>query len=139
MSLIYTMLFVYWLEDNRQYADRVRTILAGIEKRGHELCTSAFTVGELLVGPRKKNDSALAQRIREALREPHLRVLPFNEETADRYASILAAFAVSPADAIQLATAGQARVDLFLTNDRKLIGKPIPGIKFIAGLEVGLF
>ncbi len=43
--------------------------------------------------------------------------------------------AVCPADAIQLACAAQAGVDLFLTNDRWLVGKVIPGIQFVVGLE----
>jgi len=34
-----------------------------------------------------------------------------------------------------LACAAVAGTDLFLTNDEKLIGKVIPGIQFIAGLD----
>lgn len=141
MSLIYwdTMLFVYWLEENSQYVERVRAILSGMEKRGDRLCTSSFTLGEVLVGPYKQGDLDLARRIRDVMKEPAVRILPFTEETADRYASIRALHSVSPADAIQLAAAGQARVDLFLTNDRPLVGKVIPGIQFIAGLDVNLF
>jgi predicted nucleic acid-binding protein len=55
------------------------------------------------------------------------------------YASIRATHTVSPADAIHLAAAAQAKVDLFLTNDRKLVGKVIPGVQFVAGLDVNLF
>lgn len=41
--------------------------------------------------------------------------------------------------ACNLASAAEAKVDLFLTNDRKLVGKMIPGIQFIAGLDVSLY
>ena len=46
---------------------------------------------------------------------------------------------VTPADAIHLASAAAAGVDLFLTNDRALQPLLIPGIHFIAGLGVNLF
>jgi hypothetical protein len=41
----------------------------------------------------------------------------------------------SPADAIHLASAAQAGTDLFLTNDKSLVGKIVPGIQFIAMLD----
>jgi predicted nucleic acid-binding protein len=44
-----------------------------------------------------------------------------------------------PADAIHLACAAQAGTDLFLTNDKRLVGKFVPGIQFIAGLDMQLF
>jgi len=43
-----------------------------------------------------------------------------------------------PADAIHLASAAQAGTDLFLTNDKNLIGKVVPGIQFIASLDTQL-
>ncbi len=38
-------------------------------------------------------------------------------------------------NAIQLACAMVARVDLFITNDERLSGKNIPGIQFIIPLK----
>ena len=46
---------------------------------------------------------------------------------------------VSPPDAIHLASAAQAGVELFLTNDHRVRGLVIPGIDFIAGMDVNLF
>jgi uncharacterized protein len=65
-------------------------------------------------------------------------VLPFTAEAADHYARIRSAIAVSPADAIHLACAAQAGVDLFLTNDRGLVGQIVPGIQFIASPDTDL-
>jgi hypothetical protein len=56
-------------------------------------------------------------------------------EAADLYAGIRARQRISAADAIHLACAVQGRTDLFLTNDASLLGKVIPGIQFIAGLD----
>ena len=141
MSRIYwdTMLFVYWLEDNPRYAKRVRHVLSKMNERNDQLCTSSFAVGEILVGPYKTGATEMAQQIRAVFKAPFVEVIPYTLETADYYAGIRAQHGVSPADSIHLACAAQARIDLFLTNDDALVGKVIPGIQFIAGLDSNLF
>jgi predicted nucleic acid-binding protein len=141
LSRIYwdTRLFVYWLEDHPDYAGRVQQIHGKMLERGDRLCTSAFTAGEVLTGGYKRGAAAFLAEVRSFFQSPHLEVIPFTTETADRYARIRAEHRVSPADAIHLATAAQSGVDLFLTNDRALSRLVIPGIQFIAGLDVGLF
>jgi predicted nucleic acid-binding protein len=69
------------------------------------------------------------------LREVVSEVIPFTIEIADHYAQIRGTLGVAPADAIHLACAAQAGTDLFLTNDKRLVGKIVPGIQFIASLE----
>jgi len=133
------MLFVYWLEDHPQHAARMDQIREWMEVRGDTLCTSAFTVGEVLTGPYRSGAIETASRIREAFRSPQIELIPFTPDTADHYAAIRGSHRVSPADAIHLASAAQAGVDLFLTNDRRLQPLAIPGIHFIAGLDVNLF
>lgn len=141
MSLIYwdSMLFVYWLEDHPEFGARLRQIRRRMRERGDVLCTSTFTIGELLVGVLKRRDHVLAGMIDEALRPPTVSTLPFGRATARLYAQVRADHAVSAADAIHLACAAEAGVDLFLTNDRNLVGRIIPGIGFVAGLDVNLF
>lgn len=138
MSLIFwdTNLFVYWLEDHPRLAEKVGRILARMRERQDRLCTSALTIGELLAGPYSRNQEALAKRYREALVPPHVEVLPFTAETADYYARIRTDRTIAPAEAMQLAYAAQAGVNLFLTNDRRLSGKIVPGIQFISDLEI---
>jgi uncharacterized protein len=137
MSHIYwdTMLFVYWLEDHPRYAKRVRQLLEKMKVRQDQLCTSSFAVGETLVGPCKAGSPETVRRIREIFRPPLVEVIPFTPETAELYAGIRAKHGVSAADAIHLACAAQARIDLFLTNEAALIGKVIPGIQFITGID----
>jgi predicted nucleic acid-binding protein len=141
MSLIYwdTMLFIYWFEEHPVHAARIRHILTRMEQRKDTLCTSSFAVGETLVGPCQMGARDVADRIREAFRPPFVQVLPFTVDAANQYARIRAELGVSPTDAIHLASAAQAGVDLFLTNDRKLAGQIVPGIQFIAGLDADLF
>ena len=141
MSRIYfdTMLFVYFIEDHPQYKPRVKSIFASIHRRRDKLCTSVFTVGEVLTGAYKRGAGNLVAEIQDVLRPPTVDLLPFNLETTERYARIRAENRVSPADAIHLASAAQAGVNLFLTHDRSLRKLNVPGIDFIAGLDVNLF
>ena len=141
MSRIYwdTMLFVYWLEDHPGYAARMGQIHKRMEERRDTLCTSAFTLGEVLTGLYKRGAVELAAQVRDVFRAPNIELIPFTPDTADRYARIRANQRVSPADAIHLASAAQSGVNLFLTNDKGLQRLAIPGIDFIAGVDVNLF
>jgi predicted nucleic acid-binding protein len=141
VSRIYwdTMLFVYLLERKQEFAHRVEAIHSRMVERNHGICTSILTIGEVLAGPSKRGATELAADIRKAFLNPRIEILPFNWETAERYAEIRGAHRVSTADAIHLASAAQAGVTLFLTNDRDLHNLVIPGIDFIAGLDVNLF
>jgi predicted nucleic acid-binding protein len=137
MSLIYwdTMLFIYWLEDHEEYGERVSQLRNRMQRRGDRLCTSALTVGELLVAPIKKLDRAVEVSIREFFESGVVEILSFEPGTALGYAQIRAASKVSSADAIHLACAAKRGVDLFLTHDRQLRNLIIPGIQFIDGLD----
>ncbi len=140
MSRVYwdTMLFIYWLEDHPEYARRVDAIHSRMKQRHDQLITGAFTFGEVLAGAYRKGSPQLADEIRSLLRNTVEEVVPFTLETADRYAHIRGTLGVAPADAIHLASAAQANTDLFLTNDKRLLGKIVPGIQFIASLDTQL-
>lgn len=140
MSRVYwdTMLFIYWLEDHPQYAKRVGAIRSRMEERGDQLITGAFTFGEIFAGAYRKGATQVASESRPLLKKIVSEVVPFTIETADHYAQIRGKLGVAPADAIHLACAAQAGTDLFLTNDKRLVGKIVPGIQFIASLEMQL-
>ena len=140
MSRVYwdTMLFIYWLEEHPVFAKRVDEIHQRMEERRDQLITGAFTVGEVLAGPYRKAASPRLDDVRRRLRNAIADIIPFTVETADLYAQIRGTLRVSPADAIHLASAAQAGTDLFLTNDRQLLGKIVPGIQFIATIDTPL-
>jgi len=141
VSRIYwdTMLFIYWLEEHPVFAKRVNEIHHRMEERRDQLITGAFTMGEVLAGPYRKGAAQRLEDVRRRLRNVVADVIPFTLETAERYARIRGTLRVSPADAIHLASAAQAGTDLFLTNDRQLLGKIVPGIQFIATIDTTLF
>jgi len=134
-----TMLFIYWLEDHPDHARRVDSIRSRMEQRHDQLITGAFTFGEVLAGVYRRGTPQLADETRRLLRSVVAEVVPFTLETADRCARIRGTPGITPADAIHLASAAQAGTDLFLTNDKRLVGKIVPGIQFIASLDTQLF
>ena len=138
MSRIYwdSIIFIYWLEDHPQYARRVAEIRSRMKERHDDLITSSFTFGEILAGLyRTPSGDDLATDIRRKLEITVSEVIPFDVAAADHYARIRGRLGVAPADAIHLASAAQANTDLFLTNDKRLLGKIVPGIQFFASLE----
>jgi predicted nucleic acid-binding protein len=141
VSLVYwdTMLFIYWLEAHPKHGPQVQKVRRQMEQRGDELCTSVFTMGEILTGAYKTGHTSEAEQIRKFFEGGSVRILPFNLEAADRYAKMRAQHRVSPADAIHLAAASLAHVDVYFTNDERLKKLLIDGIQFIVGLDGSIF
>jgi predicted nucleic acid-binding protein len=129
------MLFIYLLEAKPGYEEKVKRIYQTMVQREDELCTSVFTIGEVLTGFQKQKDEAGIRGVKKFMLSDEINILPFDLEAADRYSKIRAQTWVSQADGIHLATAAAAGVDLFITNDEELRSLSIPGIKFFADLD----
>jgi predicted nucleic acid-binding protein len=127
-----TNLFVYLFEGG-ELAARVRQVRSRMLERGDQLLTSALTLGELLVKPMEKGEAAV--RDHETTIRQIATVLSFDAASAPRYAAIRADRTIQAPDAIQLACAATAGVDLFITNDDRLSRKHVPDVKFITSLE----
>ncbi len=104
-------------------------------ERGDQLFTSAFAVGEILVKPTETGQREIAERYLAFFRHSAVAVIPFELQTSSRYAAIRGDRSVRPADAIHLACAASAGIDLFITNDDRLSRKTVPGINFLCGLD----
>lgn len=137
MSRIFwdTNLFIYLLEDEGELAERVVALRQRMIERKDELLTSALTVGEILVKPLGAGDERLV-RVYERTIADSATVLPFDQPAAAAYAAVRQTRSIQPADAIQLACAAAAGVDLFITNDQRLSRHVVPGIHFIQSLAV---
>ena len=129
-----TNLFIYLFEDygplSKTTADLRTTMLA----RGDQLLTSTLTLGEILVKPTEQGDMQLCSRYETAIIAASL-ILPFDTKAARIYAALRSDLALRPPDAIQLACAAGAGIDLFVTNDARLQRKQVDGIQFIVPLE----
>jgi predicted nucleic acid-binding protein len=136
MSRIFwdTNLFIYLFEGSGRRSENVANIRQRMLDRGDELLTSALTLGEILVKPSETRNAQLKAAYEEALTKAAV-LLPFSREAARLYSEIRCDRSIRPPDAIQLACAAHARVDLFITNDDRLTTKTIPGIHFIQSLD----
>jgi predicted nucleic acid-binding protein len=129
-----TNLFIYLIEEFGDLSERVISLRKRMVERQDELYTSALTLGEILIKPLEVGDEVLARRYESALLQGAV-IIPFDVEPARLYASIRKDRTIRPPDAIQLACAAHARVDLFITNDERLSMKSIPRIQFISSLQ----
>jgi uncharacterized protein len=129
-----TNLFVYLLEDYGESSARVTNLRERMLARNDQLYTSTLTLGEVLVKPLEQGDEILRRRYEETLAQVAV-VIPFDREAAKLFAGIRREPAIRAPDAIQLACAAHARVDLFITNDDRLGRYTLPGIQFISSLE----
>jgi predicted nucleic acid-binding protein len=136
MSRIFwdTNLFIYLFESSGPLSKQVATLRSRMLTRGDQLLTSAMTLGEVLVKPIRNGDAKAADYYQKLITKTAV-LIPFEEGAAMVYARIRADRSVRPPDAIQLACAAWAKVDLFITNDARLHSKQIPGIQFIVSLE----
>jgi uncharacterized protein len=130
-----TNLFIYLMEDGGPLADRVENLWRGMTERGDRLYTSALTVGEILVKPVNEGAKGLELSYLRLLGSRRITILPFDSGVAPAYARIRADRSIRPPDAIQLACAASAEIDLFITNDERLSLKRVPAIKFITSLS----
>jgi len=130
-----TNLFLYLLEDSPQFGTAVADLRRSMLRRGDRLFTSALTLGEVLVKPLCTGNTMLADSYRGFFGAPELTISYFDTHAAEAYAHIRQDRTIQPADAIQLACASAADIDLFITNDDRLSRKSIPGINFITSLS----
>ena len=126
MSRIFwdTNLFIYFLEGSDELSRATKRLRQNMLRRGDQLITSALTLGEILVKPLERGDDAQCRSYAEAI-----------SKAAWKYAALRCDRSLRASDALQLACAASAGVDLFVTNDRRLQGKHIEGIQFIVALD----
>lgn len=141
MSRVYwdTMLFAYILEGNPVFGQAAREAYLEFLRRGDTICTSVFTLGEILVRPRMVKDDAAYGAIRRFMHSGEIELLPFTAETAEQYSSVRAQTRLKAADSIHAASAILAKVNLFVTNDLEIRKQKIPGLPLIAGLDGRVF
>lgn len=136
MSRIFwdTNVYIYLLEDSGEFSEFAATLRTKMLRRGDQLVTSSLTLGEILVKPTAQGDTELCRRYVQRISASSV-VVPFDAEAAKRYAVLRCDRSLRSPDAIQLACASVARVDLFVTNDARLHGKQVAGVQFIVPLE----
>lgn len=133
MSRIFldTNVLIYFIEDEGELGRQAFALIERMSERRDEVLTSALTLGEILTRPIEMSRQDIADRYESLLLSSGVRLLSFDRAGALAYARIRSDRSIKPPDALQLAVASSAGCDLFITNDRQLTKKVVPGIQFI--------
>ncbi len=132
-----TNLFIYQWDFNSVFRPSVRALREKMLASGIGLVTSAMTLGEVMAGPRRNGQEAIAMQYKAAINQSAT-VIPFDEKAADLYATARTQTRVKQPDGIQLACAAAHGVELFITNDENLWKIRLPGIHFVVSVDMAL-
>jgi predicted nucleic acid-binding protein len=125
-----TAIFVYFIEEHPRFLGLVRPIFVAAANGDFKLATSALTLMEVLVMPRRAGNARLAARYEGLLTASReVRLIEIGLDVLRGAAEVRAATGARTPDAIQLAAARSAGCPVFLTNDRRL--PPVAGLRLI--------
>jgi predicted nucleic acid-binding protein len=127
-----SMMFIYLLEGHSKFGPYVKRSLARSQDRGDTLLTSYLALGEVMVGG--KRDPDVAAWLPTTLSGMGFSFLAFDQGCPAIFATLRSEAGLKAPDAIHLACAAAAGVDMYLTGDAQLLNRRlhVPGIQFIA-------
>ncbi len=120
---------IYFLEDHPTFAARFAALFEAEAKDELEIVISAITVAEVLAGPLKAENEALANRYRRAL--SMWSIVPVDAEVATLAARLRVAHGLRLPDALQAATALASGSIALVTHDRDF--SRLTGLSVITG------
>lgn len=107
---------IYTLEGNPRHAARFASMFERHARGELLLAVSTITIAEVLTGPLKAGEEALARRYRSVL--DAWQVVDFTSDIAESAARLRGQYGLKLPDAIQLASALAIDADALVTHDR---------------------
>ena len=114
--LVDTAPWIYLLEDHVEFAPRFVGLFEAAERGQIQLALSTVTLAEVLTGPFKAGQTALAKRYEPALGA--YQVVPLSAEVASLAAQLRVQYRLKLPDAVQLASALEIGAAALVTHDR---------------------
>jgi len=114
--LVDTAPWIYLLQDHPDFAPRFEALFAAAEEGRIELALSTITLAEVLTGPYKAGEMALAKRYEKAL--GRYQIMPFSVAVAIQAAQLRAQYGLKLPAAAQLAIALDMGAAALVTHDR---------------------
>ena len=114
--LVDTAPWIYLLEDHAEFAPRFLGLFEAAERGQIQLALSTVTLAEVLTGPFKAGQTALAKRYETALSA--YQVVPLSAAIASLAAQLRVQYRLKLPDAVQLASALQIGAAALVTHDR---------------------
>jgi predicted nucleic acid-binding protein len=114
--LVDTAPWIYVLEDHPVWASQFVGLFEAAELGRFQLALTTVTLAEVLAGPFKAKQTALAKRYEKALN--HYQVVPLSAQIASMAAQLRAQYRLKLPDAVQLASALDIGAAALVTHDR---------------------
>lgn len=128
LALVDTAPIIYVLEGHRTLAAHFAPLFKRHEAGDLALAVTTVTIAEVLAGPLKTGEEAMARRYRAAM-EAWL-VVDFTADIAESAARLRIRYGLKLPDAIQLASALAVNADALVTHDRDF--ERVTGIRVLA-------
>lgn len=113
--------YIYYLEKNPQYRNKMKTFFMGSYNSDKEFVTSTITVEEYAIIPYRENNKKLLDAFDMLMEDTETDIIDITKPIAKKAAAIRAEYNKFRAmDALQLAAAVISDCDVFLTNDKQL-------------------
>lgn len=113
--------YIYYLEKNLEYGNKVKGFLMSNYNSGKEFVTSAITIEEYSIVPYRENSIKLLKEFEMLIEDTETDVVDITKSVAKKAAQIRADYKCFKAmDALQLAAAVKNCCGVFLTNDKQL-------------------
>ena len=114
--LVDTAPWIYLLKDHAEFAPRFLGLFEAAERGQIQLALSTVSLAEVLTGPFKAGQTALAKRYETALCA--YQVVPLSAAVASLAAQLRVQYRLKLPDAVQLASALQIGASALVTHDR---------------------
>jgi predicted nucleic acid-binding protein len=131
-----TNIFIYFMEENAHFADRVARVFELCEAYNIELFTSEITVTECLVGAYKKKNTALIEKYEAFFKSVSeaVNIVPVDSHILWEVPKLAGDSNLKLVDSIHVMSAVFCGCDGFLTND-KAIGSDKLNIMLLSELD----
>ena len=127
--LVDTAPWIYVLEDHPVFAPRFTGLFEAAEQGRLQLALTTVTLAEVLAGPFKAKQTALAKRYEKALN--HYQVVPLTAQVAALAAQLRGQYRLKLPDAVQLASALDIGAAALVTHDRNF--STVQGLPVLTG------
>lgn len=127
--MVDTAPFIYVLESHTLFCDQFLGLFVAAANGDLTIALSTITLAEILTGPFKAGQTALAKRYEKSL--SCYSVIPVSAPIAALAAQLRAQYRLKLPDAIQLATALDIGATAFVTHDRDF--SQVTGVEILTG------
>lgn len=113
---------IYFLQRTSQFFIPAKKLFSLVEEGKLHGVFSVIGMIEVLTGPKKMNQPALAAQYKTALSQfPHLIIAPVSEAVVESASQLRAKYGIKTPDAIHIATAICHNAAAFISEDKQLL------------------